>query len=52
MLLYFELTIQSLSMANTFLLPEYSLVFSTKERVLVLDSNIRERLWPYMGGIA
>jgi REP element-mobilizing transposase RayT len=27
-------------------------VFSTKERHLWLTSNIRERLWPYLGGIA
>ncbi|MGA2684651.1 MAG: IS200/IS605 family transposase [Verrucomicrobiota bacterium] len=27
-------------------------VFSTKERRPWLDSNIRERLWPYLGGIA
>ena len=27
-------------------------VWSTKNRVLVLDSNLRDRLWPYLGGIA
>jgi hypothetical protein len=27
-------------------------VFSTKERRPWLASNIRERLWPYLGGIA
>jgi len=27
-------------------------VFSTKERQPWLTSNIRERLWPYLGGIA
>src|ERR1700733_7732449 len=52
MLFKFELTIQSLSMTNTFSCLNIHYVFSTKERVLVLDSDIRERLWPYMGGIA
>jgi REP element-mobilizing transposase RayT len=45
-------TIQFLSMANTFSCLNIHCVFSTKERVLVLDPDIRERLWPYMGGIA
>jgi putative transposase len=27
-------------------------VWSTKNRVPVLDSNLRDRLWPYLGGIA
>lgn len=27
-------------------------VWSTKNRVSLLDSNLRERLWPYLGGIA
>jgi len=36
-----------------FLVPEHSFAFfSTKERVRVLNPDIRERLWPYMGGIA
>jgi putative transposase len=39
-------------MANTFSCLNIHCVFSTKERVLVLDPDIRERLWPYMGGIA
>src|SRR3979490_1262068 len=42
----------SLSMANTFSCLNIHYVFSTKERVLVLEPDIRERLWPYMGGIA
>ena len=39
-------------MANTFSLLNIHYVFSTKERVPVLTPDIRERLWPYMGGIA
>jgi REP element-mobilizing transposase RayT len=39
-------------MANTFSCLNIHYVFSTKERVLVLEPDIRERLWPYMGGIA
>jgi REP element-mobilizing transposase RayT len=27
-------------------------VWSTKNRVAFLDSDLRERLWPYLGGIA
>jgi REP-associated tyrosine transposase len=27
-------------------------VWSTKNRASFLDSNLRERLWPYLGGIA
>ena len=27
-------------------------VWSTKNRGSLLDSNLRERLWPYLGGIA
>src|SRR4051812_4480549 len=27
-------------------------VWSTKERARFLDSGLRERLWPYLGGIA
>src|ERR1700719_2142839 len=44
--------IQFLSMANTFSCLNIHCVFSTKERVLVLNPDIRERLWPYIGGIA
>ena len=39
-------------MANTFSCLNIHCVFSTKERVWVLNPDIRERLWPYMGGIA
>jgi putative transposase len=39
-------------MANTFSCLNVHCVFSTKERVPVLSPNIRERLWPYMAGIA
>jgi len=48
----FLATIQFLSMANTFSCLNIHCVFSTKERVWVLNPDIRERLWPYMGGIA
>src|SRR5208337_4809784 len=41
-----------LSMANTFSCLNIHCVFSTKERVRVLNPDIRERLWPYLGGIA
>src|SRR5208337_300543 len=39
-------------MASTFSCLNIYCVFSTKERVRVLNPDIRERLWPYMGGIA
>ncbi|MFY9983426.1 MAG: IS200/IS605 family transposase [Chthoniobacterales bacterium] len=39
-------------MANTFSCLHIHCVFSTKERVPVLTPDIRERLWPYIGGIA
>jgi putative transposase len=39
-------------MANTFSFLNIHCVFSTKERVPVLTPEIRERLWPYLGGIA
>src|ERR1700736_5038380 len=52
MLYGFWPTIQFLSMANTFSCLNIHCVFSTKERVWVLNPDIRERLWPYMGGIA
>ena len=52
MLYYFWPTIQFLSMANTFSCLNIHCVFSTKELVGVLNADIRERLWPYMGGIA
>jgi putative transposase len=39
-------------MANTFSVLNVHCVFSTKERVRVLTPEIRERLWPYLGGIA
>ena len=52
MLYNFWPTIQFLSMANTFSCLNIHCVFSTKERVWVLNPDIRERLWPYMGGIA
>ena len=39
-------------MANTYTSLNYHIVFSTKNRQHWLDSNVRERLWPYLGGIA
>ena len=39
-------------MANTFSCLNIHCVFSTKQRVAVLSPDIRERLWPYIGGIA
>ena len=39
-------------MPNTFACLNIHCVFSTKERAPVLSPAIRERLWPYMGGIA
>jgi putative transposase len=39
-------------MANTFSSLNIHCVFTTKERAPVLTPDIRERLWPYMGGIA
>lgn len=38
--------------ANTFSFLNIHCIFSTKERVPVLTPEIRERLWPYLGGIA
>ena len=40
------------SRANTFSCLKIHCVFSTKQRVAVLSPDIRERLWPYIGGIA
>jgi putative transposase len=39
-------------MANTFSCLNVHCVFSTNQRAAVLNPVIRERLWPYMGGIA
>lgn len=39
-------------MANTFTSLHYHIVFSTKNREPWLTENIRDRLWPYLGGIA
>jgi putative transposase len=38
--------------AHTFSSLYVHCIFSTKERVPVLGAEIRERLWPYLGGIA
>jgi REP element-mobilizing transposase RayT len=39
-------------MANTYTSLTYHVIFSTKNREPVLDECTRERLWPYLGGIA
>ena len=39
-------------MANTYTSLNYHIVFSTKNRELWLIEPVRERLWPYLGGIA
>jgi REP element-mobilizing transposase RayT len=39
-------------MANTYTSLYYHIVFSTKDREPWLNENVRERLWPYMGGVA
>lgn len=39
-------------MANTYTSLNYHVVFSTKNREPWLESQILERLWPYLGGIA
>jgi putative transposase len=39
-------------MPNTYSFLNIHCVFSTKERVPILTSEVRERLWPYLGGIA
>jgi putative transposase len=39
-------------MANTYTALNYHIVFSTKNREPWLTESIRERVWPYLGGIA
>jgi putative transposase len=39
-------------MAHTFYSLNVHCIFSTKERVPMLSTEVRERLWPYLGGIA
>ena len=39
-------------MGNTFSCLNVHCVFSTKEQVPIFNPEIRERLWPYLGGIA
>ncbi len=39
-------------MANTYTALNYHIVFSTKNREPWLTDSVRERLWPYLGGIA
>ena len=40
------------AMGNTFSCLNVHCVFSIKERVPILNPEVRERLWPYLGGIA
>jgi len=39
-------------MANTFCSLNIHCIFSTEERVPMLNPELRERLWPFLGGIA
>jgi putative transposase len=39
-------------MANTFCSLNIHCIFSTKGRVAMLNPELRERLWPFLGGIA
>jgi|SRR3981081_2376108 len=39
-------------MAHTFSSLSIHCIFSTKERIPILSPETRERLWPYLGGIA
>jgi REP element-mobilizing transposase RayT len=39
-------------MAHTYASLIYHCVFSTKDRMRTMSSDLRERLWPYMGGVA
>ena len=39
-------------MANTFCSLNIHCIFSTKERAPMLNPELRERLWPFLGGIA
>jgi putative transposase len=39
-------------MANTYISLHYHIVFSTKGREPWLSESVRDRLWPYLGGIA
>jgi len=38
--------------ASTFCSLNIHCIFSTKERVPMLNPELRERLWPFLGGIA
>jgi hypothetical protein len=42
----------NLAMANTFCSLKIHCIFSSKERALMLNPELRERLWPFLGGIA
>jgi REP element-mobilizing transposase RayT len=39
-------------MGHTFSSLNVHCIFSTKERIPILSPEVRERLWPYLGGIA
>jgi putative transposase len=45
-------TTATTAMANTYTSLNYHIVFSTKNREPWLLDMVRERLWPYLGGIA
>jgi hypothetical protein len=42
----------NLAMANTSCSLNIHCIFSTKERAPLLNPELRERLWPFLGGIA
>ena len=39
-------------MANSFIFMNIHYVFSTKNREKLIDNELQQRLWPFMGGIA
>src|SRR5436190_17279619 len=41
-----------MAVAHSFTSSLYHCVFSTKNRAKIITSELQERLWPYMGGIA
>ena len=50
--LAFEMPEYKRAMANTFCSLNIHYIFSTKERAPMLNPEPRERLWPFLGGIA
>ncbi|MFN2517388.1 MAG: transposase, partial [Pyrinomonadaceae bacterium] len=43
---------EKLDMSHTYISNLMHCVFSTKERLPLIDSQLESRLWPYVGGIA